>query len=572
MDKNRDIWLKAAVLGSLWGASEIVLGTFLHNLRIPFSSNLLTAIGIILMIAGHKLWPQRGLIWRAGIICAALKTLSPSHAIFGPMIAIGAQAFLMQGAIFVGGRGSMAYLIGGGLAMSWNLVQRILTALIVYGASLVDLYQITVDYLFLNTGLSFSGYWTPLWVLAALFFAGGMAAAVFGFLIAGSAIKADPIEWEAFPERESLNQTDPGESRKASPWMPLLILLMLVGGLFLLQKLSVLPSILLVAGLLALAAWYDRSLLRGVLQKPGFWIGLFILALLSGLLLGTNNGRQWLSVEGLKTGLHMGLRALVVITGFRALGREFRNPLLSQWFRKRNLGNFLMATRMAFQTTPLLLEHLPRRDSWKRPAAALRQLAGSLEPAFQYMKSRQQQAEIIVLTGDRGSGKTTTILKLAGKLQKDGFSVAGIAAPAVVQEGKRTGYLIRDLSKGEEIPFSTRTGESRRDNPIPFFFSKEAQEFGNSILGKDTTIKSDLLILDEIGPLELKGEGWAGAFNKILQLRKRPILIVVRPSLIEKFVSRWHLEGPLILDIEKISRKEISEILREILEKKNIEG
>lgn len=572
MDKNRDIWLKAAVLGSLWGASEIVLGTFLHNLRIPFSSNLLTAIGIILMIAGHKLWPQRGLIWRAGIICAALKTLSPSHAIFGPMIAIGAQAFLMQGAIFVGGRGSMAYLIGGGLAMSWNLVQRILTALIVYGASLVDLYQITVDYLFLNTGLSFSGYWTPLWVLAALFFAGGMAAAVFGFLIAGSAIKADPIEWVAFPERESLNQTDPGESRKASPWMPLLILLMLVGGLFLLQKLSVLPSILLVAGLLALAAWYDRSLLRGVLQKPGFWIGLFILALLSGLLLGTNNGRQWLSVEGLKTGLHMGLRALVVITGFRALGREFRNPLLSQWFRKRNLGNFLMATRMAFQTTPLLLEHLPKRDSWKRPAAALRQLAGSLEPAFQYMKSRQQQAEIIVLTGDRGSGKTTTILKLAGKLQKDGFSVAGIAAPAVVQEGKRTGYLIRDLSKGEEIPFSTRTGESRRDNPIPFFFSKEAQEFGNSILGKDTTIKSDLLILDEIGPLELKGEGWAGAFNKILQLRKRPILIVVRPSLIEKFVSRWHLEGPLILDIEKISRKEISEILREILEKKNIEG
>ena len=70
----------------------------------------------------------------------------------------------------------------------------------------------------------------------------------------------------------------------------------------------------------------------------------------------------------------------------------------------------------------------------------------------------------------------------------------------------------------------------------------------------------------------MKGEGWAGAFNKILQLRKRPILIVVRPSLIEKFVSRWHLEDPLIFDIEKISGKEISENLREILEKKNIGG
>lgn len=572
MKKNRDIWLRAAVLGSLWGASEIVLGTFLHNLRIPFSSNLLTAIGIILMIAGHRLWPQRGLIWRAGIICAALKTLSPSHAIFGPMIAISAQAFLMQGAIFLGGRTKAAYLAGGGLAMSWNLVQRILTALMVYGASMVDLYQGLVDYLYQNTGFSFSGYWTPLWVLASLFFAGGVVAAVMGILIAGSAKKAGPFDWEAFPERENPKQTDIGEDRRASPWMPMLILLTLFAALFLLQQLPILSSMAMVAVLLVLAAWYDRSLLRGLLQKPGFWIGLFILASLSGLLLGKDDGQHRISVEGLKTGLHMGLRALIVITGFRALGKEFRNPALTQWFRKRNLGNFLMATRIAFQTTPLLLEHLPRTESWKRPAAALRQLAGSLEPAFHYMKSRQQQAEIILLTGKRGSGKTTAILKLAAELQGNGYSIAGIAAPAVVQEDKRTGFLIRDLSNGEEVPYASRTGESHGDNPIPFFFSKEGQAFGNRILEQESAIESDLFILDEIGPLEMKGEGWAGAFNKILQLRKRPILIVVRPSLIEKFVSRWHLEDPLIFDIEKISGKEISENLREILEKKNIGG
>jgi hypothetical protein len=32
---KNDIWLKAAVVGSLWGASEIVLGSFLHNLKYP---------------------------------------------------------------------------------------------------------------------------------------------------------------------------------------------------------------------------------------------------------------------------------------------------------------------------------------------------------------------------------------------------------------------------------------------------------------------------------------------------------------------------------------------------------
>ena len=29
-------WQKAAVIGSLWGSIEIILGSFLHNVNIPF--------------------------------------------------------------------------------------------------------------------------------------------------------------------------------------------------------------------------------------------------------------------------------------------------------------------------------------------------------------------------------------------------------------------------------------------------------------------------------------------------------------------------------------------------------
>ncbi len=100
---HNDVWLKAAVIGSVWGASEIVIGSFLHNLRIPFSGNLLTAIGIIIMIAGHRLWPERGLFWRAGLICAAMKTLSPSPVIFGPKLTIFMQSVSMQIGVLLGG-------------------------------------------------------------------------------------------------------------------------------------------------------------------------------------------------------------------------------------------------------------------------------------------------------------------------------------------------------------------------------------------------------------------------------------------------------------------------------------
>ncbi len=45
-----DKWIKASVLAGLWAGIEIIAGSFLHNLRIPFSGTILTLISIILVI------------------------------------------------------------------------------------------------------------------------------------------------------------------------------------------------------------------------------------------------------------------------------------------------------------------------------------------------------------------------------------------------------------------------------------------------------------------------------------------------------------------------------------------
>jgi hypothetical protein len=80
------IWLKAAVIGSLWASVEIVAGSFLHNLQVPFSGTILTAFAILLLSAFSRLWKESGIIWRAGIICALMKSISPSAVIIGPMV------------------------------------------------------------------------------------------------------------------------------------------------------------------------------------------------------------------------------------------------------------------------------------------------------------------------------------------------------------------------------------------------------------------------------------------------------------------------------------------------------
>jgi hypothetical protein len=148
------VWQRAAVYGSLWAAVEIVVGSFLHNLRIPFAGTILSAFGVTVMTAGHRAFPQRGLIWRAALICALMKSISPSVIILGPMISIAMEGVLLETSVRLFGGHAVGYFIGGALAVSWSLAQRILNAVITFGPDVVRLYVETYDFASRSLGVS----------------------------------------------------------------------------------------------------------------------------------------------------------------------------------------------------------------------------------------------------------------------------------------------------------------------------------------------------------------------------------------------------------------------------------
>lgn len=129
-----DKWIRASIIGTIWAAAEIVLGSFLHNLRVPFSGNMLTAIALVILIAVSYRWRQHGLYWRAGLICALMKAMSPSAIIFGPMIAIIMESVLLEVSVRLLGRTYLGFIVGSMLAMSWNLFQKVFNMIIFYGA------------------------------------------------------------------------------------------------------------------------------------------------------------------------------------------------------------------------------------------------------------------------------------------------------------------------------------------------------------------------------------------------------------------------------------------------------
>jgi len=192
MDVNKSLsntWLRSAVLGCLWASSEIVLGSFLHNLRVPFASNFLTGIGIILLISVGYQWKDKGLFWRSGWICAMMKAVSPSAVILGPMIAIFCEALLFELAVRLFGRNMFAFICGGMLAMTWTFFHKIASYLIFYGLHMIDLYKNLAIFAQKQLHFTFSSLWEPLIILWSVYLFMGLVSAVFGIYIGRRLLK-----------------------------------------------------------------------------------------------------------------------------------------------------------------------------------------------------------------------------------------------------------------------------------------------------------------------------------------------------------------------------------------------
>jgi nucleoside-triphosphatase THEP1 len=148
---------------------------------------------------------------------------------------------------------------------------------------------------------------------------------------------------------------------------------------------------------------------------------------------------------------------------------------------------------------------------------------------------------LVVITGNRGSGKTALCRRLAGQARAVGWNVAGILSPAIMASGQKTGIEALDVRTGER-----RLLARRRDEAAPaaelqtpaWSFDPATVAWGNAVLEKATPC--DLLIVDELGPLELeRDQGWTAGSVAISSGRYRHALVVVRPDLLGLALARW---------------------------------
>ncbi len=569
--KLNEKWLKAAVIGSSWGAFEIILGSFFHNMHFPMSGTMLSFFSVMLLVSFSRLWPERGLFWRAGMIAALMKSISPSAVILGPMTGIMLEALLMEGSTLLLGRTLPGYIAGGALAISSALIHKIITLLILYGFDLVKLTVFLYQYTLKVLGLKESRV-DPLWLLlivVLLYFLAGTLAAVTGYLV-GNKAPRHTKEKIVLSGEQPVGFSFSEEKEYSLLWL----VLHLFSFSVLLWMISRYPlwfsSLFVLIYVAVCLARYSRAIRH--LKKPWFWIQVVGITLLASLVWKGIETGNYLSREGLVTGLRMNLRAVMVMVSFSAISMEFRNPVVRILLFRRGFANLYLATELAFSSFPHVMDSFPgARELFRQPVHVLTAAlahAGDLYAGF--AAKEEQQPPIFLVTGGVGEGKTSFLRELATALQQRKIRTAGFLAEGIMEKGEKKGYRLVDLASGEARPFGEARKKHGRIHTGRFTFNRDTVRWGEDLLWKAVSEGRDhtVIILDEVGPLELKGKGWARALDHLLRDSITPQVWSVRNRSLRSVTLAWNFTPARIVEVGENTPGDLAALLQKTLEQK----
>ena len=166
--------------------------------------------------------------------------------------------------------------------------------------------------------------------------------------------------------------------------------------------------------------------------------------------------------------------------------------------------------------------------------------------------------QLFIITGEKGQGKTSLLIDVIEILQNKNISLFGFYAKGFWENNKRSGFDLVNIKTGKSIPLCKSQKAERWEKYFSFYFNPEALKAGNQILNPQNINTSDLVIIDEIGKLDINGEIWHDAVSKLISEINIPMLLVVRKSFVEEVINYWGITNATIFELGKDDAKTIS--------------
>ncbi len=128
----------------------------------------------------------------------------------------------------------------------------------------------------------------------------------------------------------------------------------------------------------------------------------------------------------------------------------------------------------------------------------------------------------VAVTGVPGAGKSTLVMRVLDRL---GCRAGGVLAREVRLGEKRVGFELIDLQSGEVGTLASADGDGPKLGRYRINLAA-LEDIGAGAIERAVR-EADLVVIDEVGPMELFSDGFAGAVEAALDSLK-PILVVVQ--------------------------------------------
>ncbi len=148
-------------------------------------------------------------------------------------------------------------------------------------------------------------------------------------------------------------------------------------------------------------------------------------------------------------------------------------------------------------------------------------------------KGSSVQARLTIHAAERDQGKTTSLVQLVRQCRSQKMHLCGVLALA---NPEKTVYRLKDLfSQEERLALSEMPiGQGKRIGR--FYLDEQAFDWINNRIIQSLP-GSQVAIFDEIGKLEISGEGLAVSFRKALETPGLQIFAAVRIPFIEEVLN-----------------------------------
>jgi nucleoside-triphosphatase THEP1 len=296
--------------------------------------------------------------------------------------------------------------------------------------------------------------------------------------------------------------------------------------------------------------FYPRA--RFPFKKLGLTIPIILFSFVVPIIsVGSLSDLAWV-----ESGTRIMMRAFLVVVSFAAIGTELGKPSIKGFFAGGVFQPAYMATSLAFNSLP---EYIGRIKGFElrggNPVVQIRNLVNdTLTPTNQ----AKTECPFILIVGERGEGKTTFVQNLVKVFVEKKIDFIGFYALGQGEMDLRTGYELVLLPEKKTMQLSTRIAECGTPQKS-FEFNADAIHEGENKLLNAT--QGQVIIVDEIGRMELEGEVWANAFSTVIERGKNPVIVTVRKVNVEGVVQKWSIKNAIVVNINDGSVESVINML-----------